>query len=247
MSELSRPRWIVAHIAVLLITVVFVNLGLWQLRRLDQVRTENAVAASRYLSPPADLQTLLDSVGEDTESLRYRRVTLTGRYDPDYELLTRNQVYQGIAGFHVITPLVPASGPTVLVNRGWVPLELDTPPIDEAPPPAGEVTATGWISLTQVRPPLGPTDPGGGTLDILSRVDIARIQDQVPYQLAPVYVVIDDGDELQLPVPVALPGFNDDGPHLAYSVQWFGFTLIGLVGYGFLIRRALRPRGARPE
>lgn len=245
MSELSRPRWITAHIAVVVITLTFVNLGLWQLRRLDEVRTDNGVAASRYLSPPVDLQTLLDSVGEDTESLRYRRVTFTGRYDADHELLTRNQVYQGSAGFHVITPLVLAPGSAVLVNRGWVPLEFDTPPISEAPPPAGEVVATGWVSLTQVRPPLGPTDPGGGTLDILSRVDIARVQDQVPYQLAPVYVVIDDGDELQLPVPVSPPDFNDDGPHLAYAIQWFGFTLIGLVGYGFLIRRTLRPRRTR--
>ena len=73
-----------------------------------------------------------------------------GIFDPGEEVLVRSQVHDGIAGWHVITPLVLADGRAVLVNRGWVPLEMDAVPVPAAPP-SGQVTVTGWVSLTRVR------------------------------------------------------------------------------------------------
>ena len=51
--------------------------------------------------------------------------------------------------------------------------------------------------------------------------------------------VLDDLDG-DLPIAAPSPSFADEGPHLAYAIQWFSFALIGLVGYFFLIRRAAR-------
>jgi surfeit locus 1 family protein len=163
---------------------------------------------------------------------------VTGTFDPEHELLTRNQVYREQAGFHVVTPLVDDGG-AVLVSRGWVPLVLDTPPIDDAAPPPGEGTVIGWVNPTQTRPALGPTDPLDGVLDVMNRVDIERIQQQVPYELAPVYIVLEGDASNELPVPLPPPEFEDEGSHLAYAIQWFGFTLIAVVGYGFLLRKSL--------
>ncbi len=42
--------------------------------------------------------------------------------------------------------------------------------------------------------------------------------------------------------PGAPPDVTDGGPHLAYAIQWFSFALIGVVGYGLLIRRAASRR-----
>jgi surfeit locus 1 family protein len=77
----------------------------------------------------------------------------------------------------------------------------------------------------------------------MNRVDIERIQQQVPFPLLPMYVVALGEREGELPVPVETPTFEDDGPHLAYAIQWFSFLVIGLVGYGFLMRRSLRDSG----
>lgn len=238
MRAVLTPRWITAHVVVVVIAVVFVNLGFWQLRRLDERQLENAVAESRYTAPPEELRALLLAAGDDYESLRYRRAVVTGAFDPEHELLTRNQVYREQAGFHVVTPLVDDGG-AVLVNRGWVPLALDTPPIDDAAPPPGEGTVIGWVNPTQTRPALGPTDPVDGVLDVMNRVDIERIQQQVPYELAPVYIVLEGDASTELPVPLPPPEFDDEGSHLAYAIQWFGFTLIAVVGYGFLLRKSL--------
>jgi surfeit locus 1 family protein len=80
-------------------------------------------------------------------------------------------------------------------------------------------------------------DPEEGRLVALSRVDIARIQRQVPYELAPVYVLLVGEQGEELPVPVKPPTFDDEGPHLGYAIQWFSFAIIGLVGYVALLRR----------
>ena len=239
MKHLFTPRWLVAHIVVVVVVVVFSNLGFWQLNRLDQRRVENAVGESRFNSEPEDLDGMLASVGVDLDSLVYRRAVVSGEFDPDGEVLIRSQVYRGNAGFHIITPLITEEGEAVLVNRGWVPLVTDQVPVVQAPPRSGNVEVFGWLNVTKARGALGPRDPQEGRLVAMSRVDIDRIQSQVTYRLRPVYLSSLDEGEAGLPVPPIRPRFDDEGPHLGYAVQWFGFALIGVIGYGFLIRRTL--------
>jgi cytochrome oxidase assembly protein ShyY1 len=49
----------------------------------------------------------------------------------------------------------------------------------------------------------------------------------------------------ELPVPVDPPDFTNEGPHLAYAIQWFGFAAVTLVGFYFLIRRKGRSQAGR--
>jgi surfeit locus 1 family protein len=174
----------------------------------------------------------LEESSGDLESLEYRRVIIDGVFDPGEEVLIRSQVELGNAGFHVITPLVSEEW-VVLVNRGWVPLYMDQPPVDASPEP-GEVQIEGWVQLTESRPALGPEDQPGEQV-VFNRVDIGRIVEQTPYSLAPVYVVAMGGREL--PIPVDSPDFTDQGPHLGYAIQWFGFALVASIGFFFLLRR----------
>lgn len=219
---------------------VFVMLGMWQLRRHQEVQLENAVGISRFEADPLPLEDLLLGAGEDIESLRYRRTTVAGIFDTASEVLIRSQVYLGSAGFHIITPLIGVDDQAVLVNRGWVPLALDQVPVGQAPPPDGTVTVEGWVELTKTRGALGPVDPAEGRLVTMSRADVDRIQQQVSYELAPVYVVATGEQGRELPVPVDPPSFDDAGPHLGYAIQWFGFAAIAIGGFIALYRRATR-------
>ena len=239
MRQLFTPRWLIAHIVVVVVVIVFSNLGFWQLSRLDQRRVENTVGEGRFDAAPGDLDGMLASVGDDLDSLVYRRAVATGEFDPDSEVLIRSQVYRGNAGFHIITPLIMDGGEAVLVNRGWVPLVADQVPVVQAPPRSGNVEVFGWLNVTKTRGALGPSDPQEGRLVAMSRVDIDRIQRQVTYRLRPVYLSSLEEGEAELPVPPIRPTFDDEGPHLGYAIQWFGFALIGVIGYGFLIRRTL--------
>lgn len=234
LQALRQPRWIIATVVVLALTAVFVRLGVWQLDRLEERRLTNAVGEERLDAAPVELSNLLEET-TDLESLQYRRVTVAGEYDPAEEVLIRSQVELGQAGFHVITPLVRSDRSAVLVNRGWVPITMDTPPVDAAPL-SGRQTVEGWVHLTQTRPPLGQEEPPGA-LDVLNRVDIERIGHQTPHQLAPVYVVAIGERSDDLPLPVDPPDFTDEGPHLGYAIQWFGFAAVALIGFFFLLRR----------
>lgn len=233
----------IAHVVVLVLSIVFVNLGMWQLRRLEERRLANTVGESRFEAEPVDAALLVSAAGSDLDSLSHHRALATGTFVPESEVLIRSQVYREVAGFDVITPLLIEDGSAVLVNRGWVPLEMDEVPVAAAAPPAGVVTVEGWLAPTQIRKALGPSDPEGGQLMALNRVDIDRIQEQVPFPLLPMYLVAMGEQGSELPVPLAPPTFHDEGSHLAYAIQWFSFLVIGLVGYGFLIRKSLRSSG----
>ena len=238
---LMTPRWALASLFVLVLGLVFVNLGFWQLRRGEERALDNTVMSARLSDQAMTLDDLLSAIGNDPTSLEYRKVEVTGRYHPELEFLIRNQTSaQGVAGFHAITPLEYGVDRFVLVNRGWVPLEMDEPPVG-ATPPGGEVLVTGVIRMTQVRPPVGPVEPEG-KLTIASRVDLDRISQQLPGQLAPVWIQ-STVETLLLPVPVPVPAFDDAGPHVLYAIQWFSFAVIGVVGYGFLVREQALGRG----
>lgn len=220
---------------MVLLAAVFVRLGFWQIHRLEERHHSNQVSSARLEAEPVPLENLLASIGDDFESLQYHRVILSGVYSTSQEVLIRSQVELGQAGFHVITPLVLDDGSAVLVNRGWVPLVMDQPPVDAAPD-SGRVEIEGWVHLTETRPPLGPKE-AAGHLDVFNRVDIARIGEQMVEALAPVYVVAIGERGSQLPIPTSPPDFTDEGPHLSYAIQWFAFAAIALVGFVFLVRK----------
>jgi len=237
---LTRPRWIVAHVLVAAILVTFPQLGLWQLDRLAERRAANTVNEARYTAAPEDLDRLVAAAGPDVATLEFRRARVEGVYDPSREVLLRSRVRDGVAGYGVLTPLVTDDGDAVIVDRGWVPLGAEPPPVDEAPPPEGRVTVVGVVRPSKVRQGLGPID-GPGELDVVSRVDLDRLAEQLPYELAPVYLEL-VGEAEGFPIPNDPPTFDDDGPHLGYAIQWFSFTLIVAIGYTALLRSQVRPR-----
>lgn len=227
----------VTGLVVVSLAALFVRLGMWQLDRLEQRRELNSLIESRLESAPMDITDITNPT--DAE---YQRVTIGGVFDPSQEVLIRSQTYLGTAGFHVITPLVLDDGTAVLVNRGWVPLTMDSVPVRDAPPPAGRVVVAGWVHLTQQRPRFGPEDPPGERT-VLNRVDIDRIQTQTDDDLSEVYVVELGERAEDLPRPATPPDFDDEGPHLSYAIQWFSFAVIGVVGFFFLLRRERDHRG----
>jgi cytochrome oxidase assembly protein ShyY1 len=221
------------------LVLAFVNLGFWQLGRWEERKLDNQVLAARFASDPQPLVQLIESSGPDYPSLDHRRAETEGEFQPDYELVVRSQVHDGVAGFHVVTPLLLSEGNAILVNRGWVPLAMDMVP-SPAAPPRGVVSVTGWLRLGEGRATPGAIPDDKHTV---TRIEVTLLEEQLPWNLLPLYLVAEGGAQDLLPAPIPQPDLDDEGPHLAYAVQWFAFTLIGVVGYFFLLRRAIkRPR-----
>lgn len=229
-----RPIWVLGHLIALTAVVVFVLLGFWQIDRLHEKQARNRLEAARSDGPAVDLAAV------DPAQAQYQHVRATGRFDEADQVLIRNRAFEGTNGSHVVTPLMLDDGTAVLVNRGWIGV-ADAPP----KPPSGEVTIEGLLLQTQERQ-IGPKDPPTGTLAVLNRVDVQRVQQQVDTKLYPLFLQqtapeTPDGD---LPLLVDPPP-RDEGPHRSYAIQWFLFATVVTVGYPLLMRRRWRDQSLR--
>ncbi len=243
---LKRPAWVALAILTATLTVVFVRLGVWQMDRLEERRLDNEITRERREASPAPLLEVLDpdaGYQQAAADHEWRRVTAMGSYLPNDEVLIRSQTLRGVAGFHVLTPFLLDSGSAVLVNRGWVPLDEDTPPVS-ASPPEGRMQVELVLAGTEERGSIGPADAPDGRLLVLARPDIERISQQVDYDLVPVYGLLLD-EAATSPVPVDIPELTE-GTHLAYALQWFAFAVISVGGFGALARSTAKRGSSLP-
>jgi cytochrome oxidase assembly protein ShyY1 len=234
---LLRPKWIGFHLLVVAGIVAMVNLGFWQLRRLDQRRDFNAKVEARSELPPEPLDDVLASGSPD--EIEWRIVTTTGRYLGDEQFLVVNRSQNGRAGENVVTPMELGDGRTLIVNRGFVPLIVEVPaPLD------GVVDVVGRIRSSQERRTGQLSDPAEGELTEVQRLDIARLGPQLPGEVVPVYVDLLTSEPPEapgLPEPVARPPLGE-GSHLSYAVQWFIFSVCVAIGWVLAVRRSIRTR-----
>lgn len=246
-----RPKWIVSHLFVAALVVAMIAACFWQLSRLQEKKDRNARVAARTGEPVVGVETLIEPGSYDgAGGIEFRRVTATGTYLADQEVLVRSRSRDGAPGSWVLTPLELSDGVAVTVNRGWISNsgQLDSVP-DRYTAPNGEVTVTGLVRRTEIRGRLGPRDPATGTLATLARADVARLDQQVPEDLLPLYVQLEEQRPATTgtaPAEVPIPAL-DEGPHLAYAVQWAIFTTVALVGYPLILRRRAREIEREPD
>jgi surfeit locus 1 family protein len=237
---LLRPRWVLSHLFVILLVVVMINLGFWQLRRLDEKRDRNDLIESRMDQPEVAVGDLLDPGDGDraVDDVRYREVTAPGAYETDATIEVRNRSQDGAPGAWLVTPLTLEGGERVGVIRGFVGFRPDGS-FERAELPEGPVTVTGLV--------MDP-DRLGGT----AGRDLAPLLDED--DMLPALVMAEaseppepngpDGPDPQqatlVPVP---PPELDEGPHLSYAIQWFIFSTIAVVGYPLVLRRVIARRG----
>lgn len=231
---------------VAVLVAALIGLGIWQLQRWDEVAAENDRIDTRIAAAPVPLEELAADATPD--QLEYRRVTVTGRYRPDEEVLQRSRAHRGQNGWHVLTPLVTGPDRAVLVRRGWVPYDLDEPPVGPAAPPDDEVEVTGFLQRSDEQPGFGPSDPRTGRLERVFHADVGRLQRQVDAELWPMVLQLQSQSPPQgeLPIPAPAPEL-DETRHWSYALQWFGFAVVLAVGYGVVIRRRLHDDDASTE
>ena len=241
-----RPRWILSHVLVLLLIVVLLNLGFWQLRRYDEKQAANDLVTERVAEATVPIEDLADPDDPTTsgDDLRFRPVTAAGNYVVDDTVLVRGRSNDASPGFWVLTPLDLGDGTAVVVNRGWIPFLEETDGSDVLwDTSSGPVTIAGLADKS-----LPGARPAGDVQVTVRRADIDWYRGEVDYALYPVLLQLleqDPAQEASLPVTLDVPELAE-GPHLGYAVQWFIFAGIAIVGYPVILRRVARQQEA-PE
>ena len=230
-------RWALLIVFVAVVGAAFVNLGDWQLERLEQRRERNTATVANEQAPVRPLAEVFTH--PITDSDQWQRVEARGTFDAEHQYVLRYRQNGDADGYEVVTPLRTDAG-TVLVDRGFVALGSGEPIPDTAPPPpVGEVTVVGHVRRNEIgrRAALTPVNQ---QMRLISSDAIAP---DLGYPLLNGYLGLLSVSPPQSGglVPVVVPEISE-GPHFWYAVQWFMFTGIGLAGVVVFIRGDLRVR-----
>ena len=76
MKGIPWTRWLLLTLFVVALAITFVNLGRWQLDRLEQRRDRNAVVVEHENAPVAEFDAIYTR--EITEADQWQRVRLSG-------------------------------------------------------------------------------------------------------------------------------------------------------------------------
>ena len=127
----------------------------------------------------------------------------------------------------------------LLIARGFVPLDGEA-----APAPSGDVVIQGRLRRSEVRRTGALSDASEGDLAVVQRVDIPRLDAQLPGDVVPMYVELNYSEPPEsgdFPEPIAEPELGE-GPHLSYAVQWFMFSALVAIGWFLAVHRSRRVR-----
>jgi surfeit locus 1 family protein len=222
---------------MLLLTVIFLSLGTWQVQRLfwklDLIERVDA----RVNAPPVSAPVEAEWPGLDPAEQEYRHVTASGRLLNDRETLVQAVTERG-AGFWVVTPIVRKDGTTILINRGFVPPDRRDPASRLQAQPMGDVTITGLLRLSEPDGAfLRSNDPAGNRW--YSR-DVAAIAEAKGLsRVAPFFI---DADKTANPGGYPVGGLTIvrfRNSHLAYIFTWYALAAMTIAITVVLKRRKL--------
>ncbi|MFI5444604.1 SURF1 family protein [Polaromonas sp. UC242_47] len=240
----STAACLALAVCALLLLAGFLALGLWQIERRAWKLDLMDRVAQRVFAPAAPLPPLAEWPQITAASDEYRHLQVSGHFLHDRETLVQAVTTQG-AGFWVLTPLQLTDGPTLLVNRGFVPPEARTRAARRATESDAPVSLSGLLRLSE---PVGGflrhNDPAG---DRWFSRDVAAIaQARGLSQVAPFFL---DADASPRNSTSAAPVWPLGGltvitfknNHLVYALTWFGLALM-VLGASILVLREERRR-----
>ena len=185
---------------------ILINLGLWQLHRLDWKEGMLAQIQSQIDAPAVPLPAEVDP------SMKYMPVTVSGTTTGDEIDVLSGTKEQG-GGYQIVSRFITDDGRAIMVDRGFVPQEDR-----HAERPPTRLTIRGNLHW--------PDEKGSSTPDpnLTENIWFARDVPAMAAQLdtQPILVVASfvEGDAQGVePIPVAIEGIPNN--HLSYAVQWF--------------------------
>lgn len=238
-------RWFGLLVFVAVLGTVFFNLGEWQLRRLDERRTGNEIIVEHEGQAPRPYQEIFTRPIADSD--QWQLATATGTFDAAHQLQVRYRSNAGRVGSEVLTPLRTTNGDTLLVSRGFLVRQgmAEADPSAMPAPPTGQVTVVGYVRRNENGNTAAVT-PAEGAVRLVNSESIST------WLGAPVVngylsaVTVEPAQSGDL-IPIQPPELSD-GPHFWYSVQWFIFCAMALVGLVWFIRGdILKLRSERNE
>lgn len=222
----------------LLTTAFLAFLGNWQYQKAyqqdlaDLKKANNSMQQVIHLNNDYRLSQIEDGSA----------VSLAGRFVENKIIFHDNRLNLGKAGYHLLSIFKLDEGRSILVNRGWVAMNLDRRILPKVITDTARVTLKGLIRY----PVKGVYTLGEETLNKqfpqrLQTINIDRLKEASGFDLEPFSVLLDSevaGDHFVREWADLLPGkYMSADRHYAYSLQWYLLAIVGLIIFMILIRK----------
>ena len=234
-----QPRWLGALLLAVVFAAVCGALGAWQ---LDEARAQaRAEAIQRAAAlPVAPLTEVVAPQSAFPRDGSTRRITATGTYAPERQILVTDRRLEGVTGYWVVTPLVVEdTGASLPVLRGFV-----TDPTEVPDPPSGVVAVAGGLAPSES--PRSEADLPEG---VLRSVDMGLLVNRWDTEVYNAFVFATQEQVDGEPVPLAgltrVPPPTGASSELnlknaMYAVQWWVFAAFGFFLWWRAVRQAHR-------
>jgi len=212
-----EPRlW--AIVITIISAIIFIELGKWQLSRAEEKNLQYE-QLEQYAKQPA---ITLPGTLVKLKDFQYRDVEVSGEYLPEHTIYLDNKIYQGRAGYHVITPLkISNSKLHVLINRGWIATGNDRTILPSVVEVKGELKVTGIVTSPEIK-----------TFDLSDKVvegqvwdnfNLERYQEISDLAMQPLMLLQKSEEKDGLIRDWSKPD-SGASKNIGYAVQWFSLA-----------------------
>lgn len=206
-------------LGVILLSLFFIYLGLWQLNRADEKKS--MLKAEQHLSAKIPIKWQAN-----IKPKQYQKIIVQGQY-LSQTLLLDNQHYEHQFGYNVLTPLLLPDGKIVLIDRGWIKGNLDRRKLPAITFPnkslqlLGQVyypSSKNWV-LGQILEEKTPS------LAVIEQIDPVKISQFLHKSVYPFIIRL---NKLEKDGYIREWSIISMSPmrHKAYALQWFAMALV---------------------
>ncbi|MDQ4501949.1 SURF1 family protein [Sinomonas sp. ASV322] len=239
-----KLRWILALLAALAVSGVFVLLSQWQFSR----STSDSPPVVPTVETPQPLTKTIQPGAAFPAAAADQMVTASGHYDPSRQALVPNRLRNGVSGWWVVTAFVVDGAPAVggekgivvPVARGWL-----ADPGNAGPPPSGEVQLTGRLLPSEA--PQANKHPAAGQASMVSVAELINLWDVQSYPgfVSATHEVTTGGDQSASALhgtlePLDIAAQPATAPvnwlNIFYAVEWVVFAGFSIFLWWRLVR-----------
>jgi surfeit locus 1 family protein len=220
-----RPKlW--AIIFTLVILAIFIRLGFWQLDRADEKRAiqqqQQKLVAQGYLD--------LNGGRSAKEVFEYQKAEVSGMFLTDRIIFLDNKPYNGIHGYHVLTPLkIKDTNEYILVNRGWVPMKTHRENLPGVETSDRLQHIKGMIKFPSSQFTLGDAINENNQWPWrIQWLEMDAIEKQLGVRLLP-YILLQDSEANSEFIRDWKIVISPPEKNVSYAVQWFSFAFVLLI------------------
>lgn len=232
-----KPGWIISALLIVLFSYfAFTFLAPWQLGKDSDIVERNERITEAFEHSPLPVSEVFSHGGIAPED-EWRRVTLTGQYLPESEVVLRMRASDSGPAVQVLTPFRSSDGTTYLVHRGFEPTTGAGVPEYQAAPTA-EISIVGVARRNEAVPDRQPFEEGGHMQ--VYGINTEQIGQVTGQELARDYIQLTENEPgaiTAMPIPKL-----DRGSHLSYGLQWIAFGIMAPLGLGYFIYAEMRER-----